>query len=91
MATFSSASSRAFSDRVAGRASTTDRAMRFHAAGVLLSQTHATSPCSAVRVGLLFLPITITSFTSAAYCALPSAGGPCGRNCEGESSAHGFM
>src|SRR5438105_3504280 len=90
MATFSSASKRAFSERVKWRSFASDTATEFHSEFAdVESQNRLKSVCSALRAALVALPIVFTSSKSAVYRALVSDGGPPGRNCEGEAITHG--
>src|SRR5450759_177254 len=59
--------------------------------GVSSCQNFAVSVWNGVRTVLVALPKALTSLKSVAYCALSSAGGPAGRNCDGEVSANGVV
>src|SRR2546426_5596931 len=66
-----------------------DKAIRFQWTTPLSSQKRAICVCSAVRVELVALPISLTSLKSLVYWSLAKSGGPAGRNCEGEAIANG--
>src|SRR5215470_5509125 len=79
-ARFSSANSRASSDRVKCWASATVAAIWFQWPGDGSAQNRAISVPSAVRVVLLTAPSSLISLKAAVYSALSRAGGAGGRN-----------
>ena len=69
-----------------------ETAARFQRKGAVLSaQNHEYVVSSADLAVLVRLPIVFVSLKSFAYCALVNGGGPDGRNCDGESIAHGCI
>src|SRR5262245_18576403 len=82
MARLSRARSRAFSSNDKSIEAAISTPARFQRATTLPFQKVENWVWSAVRAALLATPISLISWKSAVYCALSSAGGPPGRNCE---------
>src|SRR5690349_4397535 len=89
MATFRSASSLAFSDKVVWRRTAFATATRFQSVKAVPAQNKAASVWSAVRTELLNSPTVFTSLKSLAYSALVRGGGPAGLKLDGLGITHG--
>src|SRR5262249_38730788 len=89
-AMFIKANRRALSTRLAS-AGRTERATSFSPGTEVACQSRANCVCSGVRVEPVFRPKALTSFKSAAYCALLKSGGGPGRNCAPLVRAKGVM
>src|SRR5215813_10081116 len=83
---FITAKRRALTVSGSSRSRTSALHTRFHDTDTFPAQYLAISVCSSVREEPVARPSAFVSLKFAVYRSLVNAGGPAGRNCEGESS-----